>query len=123
MTHWFFLASHPVNLLITSVGFKVSSESYGVQTICHASSVTSQTGEKKKSSILDILQVQELPDVLWISSAHVVIKKTYMKVKESFSLSLATSNHTSEPNSLLCYAVTLLVSIESCWCQNDLKNQ
>lgn len=84
----------------------------------------SQTGEKKKSSSLDVLQAQELPDISWISSARVVIKRTYVKLKEScFYFSLATSDHTSGPNSLLCYAVTLLVSIESCWCQNDLKDQ
>lgn len=52
MTRWFFLASRSVNLLITSEGLEVPSESCDVQTICHAGSVTSQTGGKKKSSSL-----------------------------------------------------------------------
>lgn len=122
MTCWFFLAS--VNLLITSVELEVSSGSYDVQAICHASSVLkSQTGGKK-IQLTRCPPSTELPDVSWVSSACVVIKRTYVKLKESgFSLSLATSNHSSGPNSLLCYAVTLLVSIELCWCRNNLKER
>lgn len=122
MTCLFFLAS--VNLLITSVELEASSGSYDVQAICHDSSVLkSQTGGKKNPAH-SALQAQELPDVSWTSSACIVIKRIYVKLKESvFSFSLATSNHSSGLNSLLCYAVILLVSIELCWCQNNLKEQ
>lgn len=47
ITHWFILASHSANLLITSVGLQESWEIYDVQTICCASSVMSQAGKKR----------------------------------------------------------------------------
>lgn len=52
MTGWFFLAYRSVSSLITYVELEASSENYDVQTICRASSVMSQTGEKRNPAHL-----------------------------------------------------------------------